>query len=147
MRARFSRDRVELRLPGADDLALRGAAYVLTESAYAAIGGRRGARVVALWPKPGVKLKTLAEDFAREYDNQLLRWKLLRLNRKVSAAVLARAMALRIDAGGGAAEPQALGLSDDRKLEIEAALSEAAKEKWDPLGIARPWEELRGGGA
>ncbi len=147
MRARFSRDRVELRLPRADELALRGAAYVLTESAYAAISGRRGARIVLLWPKAGVKLKELAGDFEREYENQLLRWKLLRLNRNVCAAVLARALALPNDGGAAAREPQASGLSDDRILEIEAALSEAAGEKWDPLGIARPWEELRGGGA
>jgi hypothetical protein len=148
MRARFSKDRVELRLPRADELALRGAAYVMTESAYAAIAGKRGARAVVLWPKAGVKLKDLARDFAREYDNQLLRWKLLRLNRKISAEVLERALELPAPTDtavrdGSRKQPDS-ELLPARLREIEETLREAEKEAWDPMGIARPWEELRG---
>ena len=143
MRPRFSKGRVEFRLSRADDLALSGAAYVLTERAYVALDSSGRARTVVLWPKPGAKPKELAEEFSAAYENQLLRWKLLRLNLKTSSEFLQRALALAAresSSDGVAAES---GLSQERLGEIAAALAEAKAEAWDPDGIARPWEELR----
>lgn len=145
MRLRFSKDRVEVRVPRADELAFQGAAYVLTESAYVAIDASGRDRVVALWPKAGSGLKELAAEFETEYGNQLLRWKLLKSERKVLAAVLSKALAepAAADRPAGAAPN---GLPDERRAEIEAVLKEAQGETWDPLGIATPWEQLRGKG-
>lgn len=144
MRARFSRDRVELRLAAAEENAFRGAAYAMTAFAFVALGASGRARTAVLFPKSGGKLQDLAKRFSLEYENQKLRWRLLRLNRKVSADVIALALALPADESAGGGVP-AESLSEERRREIAQALREAQGEAWDPLGIARPWEELKRG--
>lgn len=140
MKPRFKADRVEFRVGKADELALQGAAYVLTESAYAAVDASGAARTVVLWPKKGVRLKDLARDFAQEYENQILRWKLLRLNLKVKKQVLERAFNIVAPTETAVGAVPA-ALSQERLREIEEAVTEASAEKWDPLGIARHWED------
>ena len=125
-----------------DGLALLGAAYLMTEDAYVALGGRSARRTVTLWPKKGRSPAPLAAGFRLEYANQLRRWALARRGRALRAQVLRRALALSDGVGPRAARP-APPLSPERRAEIERLLAEAEALPGDPLGIARTWEESR----
>lgn len=133
---------VEFRIRHPDELAWLGSAYLSTEEAYVALDRQGGEEVAILWPKRNIRLANIAAAFAREYDNQLHRWNLLRLNRAVRAETLRRALALADESGVliGRAQPR---LAAGQMEEIERLLAEAEEAPKDPLGIAKPWEELR----
>ncbi len=132
-----------VRLPSVDETAFLCAAHALTARAWvlAERSGRSG--TVRLWPKKGAG-KGLAEEFRREYANQLLRWSLTRGGLGLRAEALRRALALA-ESAGGRAEAPAASLTPEQKAEIAALLAEAEADPGprDPLGIARPWSEVR----
>lgn len=133
-----------LRLAFVDELALLGAAYVMTQDAYALVTRKGKGGKVELWPKKEIAPKALAAAFRREYANQRLRWTLTRDGLGLRAETLRRALTLASAAGGRTQAPQAT-LTPEQKAEIAALLAEAEADKGprDPLGITQPWEEGR----
>lgn len=135
---------VVVRLSSVDEIALLGAAYLLTEDAFVLVSRKGKGGAVELWPKKNKKPAALAAAFRREYENQRLRWALTRDGLGLRAETLRRALALAEAAGGRPQAPQA-SLTPEQKAEIAALLAEAEADSGprDPLGITRPWEETR----
>lgn len=133
-----------VRLSSVDEVALLGAAYLMTGSAYVLVTRKGRGGAVELWPKKNASAKALAAAFRREYGNQLLRWSLSRGGLGLRAETLRRALALAEAAGGRPQAPQA-SLTPEQKAEIAALLAEADADTGprDPLGIAEPWEARR----
>lgn len=141
IKARFAADSVTLRAPNADELAFMGAAYAL--SAVADVIVRPEGRSRAAWLRPRKRggLKALARAFEREYENQRLRWSMLREGRALTAQALRRALELDDAGAPGGSAPAAL--PPERLEEIARLLAEAQGEPRDPRGVSRPWEEAR----
>ncbi len=137
-------ERAVVRFSSVDEDALLGAAYVMTEDAYALVTRRGKGGSVELWAKKKISSALLTAAFRREYENQRLRWALSREGLGLRAETLRRALALAESSGGRATAPQA-SLTPEQKAEIAALLAEADADKGprDPLGIAQPWEESR----
>lgn len=126
-----------LRVHASEDLALLGAAYLMTQDAYVALGRQGRARTVTLWPKAGRPRAGLAAAFLEEYQNQRLRWSLARAGLGRRRELLGRALAsVGEDAAARASDP---GLSPEQKEEMARLLAEAEAAPRDPLGIATPW--------
>ncbi len=135
---------VVIRLAKADELAFMGAAYLMTQDAYVELGRLGRGFTVTLWPKNGRSSSGWAKAFRLEYANQLLRWSLSRAGLGLRAETLKRALVLAKAAGGRPQAPQA-ALTAEQKAEIAALLAEADADTGprDPLGITRPWTEVR----
>lgn len=133
-----------VRFASVDEQALLGAAYVMTDEAYALVTRKGKGGSVELWPRKKIAPKALAAAFRREYANQLLRWTLTRDGLGLRAETLRRALVLAEAAGGRVEAPQAT-LTPEQKAEIAALLAEADADTGprDPLGIAQPWEDSR----
>lgn len=144
MARRSASSKVVVRLASVDENALLGAAYLMTQDAYALVTRKGKGGAVALWPKKNQSPKALADAFRREYANQLLRWSLTRGGLGLRAETLRRALTLAEAAGGRVQAPQAT-LSAEQKAEIAALLAEADADMGprDPLGITLHWEESR----
>ncbi len=135
---------VVVRLASVDEHALLGAAYVMTQDAYALVTRKGKGGNVELWPKKKTSLQVLAAAFRREYENQRLRWSLTRGGLGLRAETLRRALLLAEAAGGRTQAPQAT-LTPEQKAEIAALLAEADADTGprDPLAITQPWEDSR----
>ena len=135
---------IVVRLAAIDEDAFLGAAYALTADAYVLVEKKGKGGSVVLRPKAKVRPQALADTFRREYTNQLLRWALTRGGLGLRAETLRRALELAQAAGGRPEAPQA-SLTAEQKTEIAALLAEAEADKGpkDPLGITRPWEDVR----
>lgn len=131
-----------VRFAAVDELALLGAAYAMTDEAYALVTRKGKGGSVELWPRKKTAPKALIAAFKREYENQRLRWALTRDGLGLRAETLRRALALAQAAGGRPEAPTA-SLTPEQKAEIAALLAEAENDKGprDPLGITRPWED------
>jgi len=131
-----------VRFAAVDELALLGAAYAMTGSAYALVTRKGRGGSVELWPKKKTEPKALAAAFRREYANQRLRWALTRDGLGLRAETLRRALILA-EAAGGRPEAPTATLTPEQKAEIAALLAEADADKGprDPLGITTAWED------
>jgi His-Xaa-Ser system protein HxsD len=132
--------------------AVRMAAHVVADRAYAHLAEEAGTLVVTLHAKERAdksSLQALAELFDREVQNQALRLKLERGNRETMEYVVSRALVPANKSAGPEAGPEA-ELSEDQKSEIDRLIAEAEEEiaelkqeksGADPLGITKTWEE------
>lgn len=155
----FAGETVSFALPiGPDGVEpLLGAAYLMTDRCYAALGGDRKTTLeITLWgkrPLDAAGLRALAADFARELESQRLRWAIARHNLPVREYVqeLAVQLAQRppepppTETPGGGEE-----LSEAQRKEIDALIAEVESEiaelkqspaGQDPEGVAKTWEE------
>jgi hypothetical protein len=131
---------IRVSVPDADRLAFLGAAHQMTSSAHAVVGRSGRDATATLWPKRGTKTEGLAARFLAVYADQRSRWTVERGNAAVRAEVLRRALLLIAAEGAAPGEP-APSLDAEQKAEIARMLAEAESVPWDPLGIARPWED------
>ncbi len=136
-----------------------GAAYLLTDRAFAALEGDRAGKMrVILRPKGDrgpQALKALSEDFLRELETQRVRWRIARNNLPIREFVAEQAVLLangRLPAPAAHAPgtPAAEDLTQEQRQEIEKLIAEveeeikAINEKKavpDPKGIKASWEE------
>lgn len=126
-----------LRVRAVDELAFLGAAYLMTQDAYVALGREGRVRTVTLWPKASRPREGLEAAFRSEYQNQRLRWSLARAGLGPRREILGRALAMPGELGEARAiEP---GLSPQQREEMSRLLAEAETAGRDPLGIATPW--------
>lgn len=134
--------------------AILGAAYLLTDRAYARLDGDRERSVtVTLRPKAAAGLKELAETFVAELETQKVRWAIARNNLPIREFVAEQAVLLangKLPAEPAPAAPPADELSADQRLEIEKLIAEVEAEiktlndkkaPADPKKIAASWEE------
>lgn len=136
-RRKIGRDSATVWVAKPDRMALLGAAYLSTESAYVALDKD----AVVLWPKKG-RPAASADLFEKEYLNQLSRWAVARKSLTARAGSVARMLAMgeRLAENASTLMPE---LEPEKRSEIEKLLKEAEAEPRDPLGISRPWEETR----
>ncbi len=145
---------------GADGIEpILGAAYLLTDRAYAVLGGGKKALSVSLTPKAKGTPAALAREFVDEWATQKVRWRLARANQPIREHVAEQAVLL---ANGQleppppaqAEEPAADQLSDAQRLEIEKLIAEVEDEikqmnekkaVADPKNIKASWEEKQQG--
>ncbi|MFH1723464.1 MAG: His-Xaa-Ser system protein HxsD [Elusimicrobiota bacterium] len=140
---------------------IQGAAYVLTDRAYAYVEEKRGLGIYELTLRSRKKatkegLEALAGDFLNEVLNQALRQRLLADNRSVMEHIISRAMvsARRNDEDPvQRREAPDEALSAGQQAEMEKLIAEADAEiaarakgngEGDPRGIKRTWEERFG---
>lgn len=129
-----------------------GAAYLLTDRAYACLEGDRDKRIkLTLCGKKQLAvggLKSLAETFIRELDTQKVRWAIAKNNLPVREHIAEQAVLLAN--GKLQSSPSSDELSDDQRKEIERLISEVEDEikamnqnktAADPKNIAATWEE------
>jgi len=155
-RARISRDgsvSFELSVKREGLEPILGAAYLLTDRAYASLDGDRARLAVTLRPKsPSCDLKALSEVFLRELETQKLRWAIAKNNLPVREFVAEQAVLLangRIPPPSPPA-PAADDLSEEQRREIERLIAEVEEEikalnqkklLSDPNKIRASWEE------
>lgn len=137
--------------------AILGAAYLLTDRAYAWLGGDGSRKIqVELRPKGPASLdalRELAEAFPRELSAQKLRWALSRNNQPIREFIAEQAVLM---ANGRLPEPAAKEeaaeeqLSEEQRQEIEKLIAEVEQEIQamsqkklvsDPKNIKASWEE------
>lgn len=156
---RFAAESVSFTLPvGPDGVEpLLGAAYLMTDRCYAALGGDRKTTLeITLWgkrPLDAAGLRALAADFARELESQRLRWAIARHNLPVREYVqeLAVQLAQRPPEPPPPETPDGgEELSEAQRKEIDALIAEVESEiaelkqspaGKDPEGVAKTWEE------
>lgn len=144
---------IDLKKDQASLAAVRMAAHVLSDRAYAHIAEEDGSLFVTLHSKldaDKAALEGLGALFEREVQNQSLRLNLAADNRKTMEYIVSRALVPASGAAGPeGVEPEA-ELSDDQKSEIDRLIAEAEEEiadlkkdkaGADPLGITKTWEE------
>ena len=128
--------------------AVRMAAYVLSDRAYALVDEDEESYIVRLRGKTtDVEGAGLAALFEREAENQKLRLSLSAANRETMEYIVSRALA----PSGRSARPSGeAALSDEQQGEIDRLIAEAEAEiaalrentpGSDPLGITKTWEE------
>jgi His-Xaa-Ser system protein HxsD len=113
---------------------IMGAAYLLTDQAYASLDGDRTKRItVTLRPKRPAGpdgLAQLAETFAAELETQKVRWAIAKNNLPIREYLAEQAVALANspEPEPAAAEPAAEELTDEQRKEIERLISEVEDE-------------------
>ena len=135
---------------------IMGAAYLLTDRAYAALGGDRAKKItVTLTPKKAegkAGLQALAETFAAELETQKVRWAIAKNNLPIREYITEQAVALANSPAPveAAAEPTSEELTDEQRKEIEKLISEVEDEiktmnaknaAPDPKNVKASWEE------
>lgn len=135
-----------------------GAAYLLTDRAYAGLSGGPRELTVRLVPKSAVtaaSLKQLAADFLREHESQLLRWEIARRNQPIREHIAEQAVlaaAGRLPPDEAAAPAAAEELNDEQRKEIEKLIAEVEAEIQvinqkkavsDPKKISASWEHAQ----
>ena len=142
--------------------AILGAAYLLTDRAYARVDGDRAksltVTLVPRGPAGAARLKALRAEFDRELATQKLRWAVAKNNVGVRAHILRQAVLL---ANGlapappppAAAAPSPEPLSADQQAEIDRLIAEVETEikelknkpaGADPDNVKATWEETHG---
>jgi hypothetical protein len=134
-----------------------GAAYLLTDRAFASLEGDRVKKlVVTLTPKkpegvPG--LKALAETFSLELATQKVRWAVAKNNLPIREYLAEHAVALASapePAEAAAPEPASEELTDEQRKEIEKLIAEVEDEiktmnsknaPAAPKSVSASWEE------
>lgn len=147
--------RLDVKAEGRD--AILGAAYLLTDRAYAWLDGDGQRRIrVELRPKGPVSrkaLEELARAFPRELEAQKVRWAVARNNQPIREFVAEQAVLM---ANGRLPEPEAKqeapaeALSEEQRQEIEKLIAEVEQEIQamtqkklvsDPKNLKASWEE------
>jgi His-Xaa-Ser system protein HxsD len=132
--------------------AVWGAAYVLTDRAYAAFESSRGKTLLTLRPKAaGTTLEDLEKVFSAEYETQKVRWAIFKNNAPIREYLVQQAL---LQAQGKAPEPAPPSdeLTPDQRAEIDRLIAEVEEElkalgpgkPADPKGISATWEERHG---
>jgi len=135
-----------------------GAAYLLTDRAFASLDGDRAKTLsVMLTPKTPAGasgLKALAEAFVAELESQKVRWAIAKNNLPIREYLAEQAVTLANSPAPAEAapEPAAEELTDEQRKEIEKLISEVEDEiktmnaknaNPDPKNVKASWEEAQ----
>jgi His-Xaa-Ser system protein HxsD len=132
--------------------AVWGAAYVLTDRAWASFEPAKGGATLSLRPKDAAaSLKELASLFEAEFATQNVRWAILKNNASIREYLVQQAL---LQAQGRAPAPAAPAgeLTTEQRAEIDRLIAEVEEElktmgtdkPADPKGISATWEERHG---
>lgn len=135
-----------------------GAAYLLTDRAYAELSGdRKKAITVRLRGKSALSakgLRALAAEFEAELATQKVRWAIAKNNLPVRESIAQMAVRLANAPAQPLAPAPADQLNDEQRREIERLIAEVEEEirlmnekkaSNDPKRIAASWEEKQQG--
>lgn len=135
---------------------LLGAAYMMTDRCFVALGGDRRKRIEVTLegrkPLEGAALRELADLFEREVATQRVRWAVARKNLPVREYIAEQAVRLaQAGTAPAAAEPkQEEELSAEQRKEIDSLIAEVEAEiqslkgsAADPENLSAPWEAKR----
>jgi len=134
---------------------IRYAAYAVSGGAYVLLGpGKKGEVEAAFEPKPNASAKYragLQKLFESELRDEKMRSEIADANRELREFMVLKALSAADDAGTQAGDYA--GLTPAQEKELDALIAEvereiktetAGKERKDPLGITKTWEEKHG---